>query len=333
MITQRHGLSNKTTVIGDSGGYQLISGVIPWQGNATRRTVLHWLETNCDVGITLDVPTAAIGHPKSGFNTFSACLTTTLANLAFFQQHRTPGRIRLLNVLQGRDRKELNTWYDAVKAYPFEGWAFAGPLKLDFCEVLRRLIMIRDEGNLNGKDWLHFLGTGTPEVACVLTSIQSALRSNGFPDLKVTFDTSTPFSVVGLNKLVCAATKLSPNGASQQFGHISDTRAYVGSQRRFPFDSAIGCLLKLGDICVNDAVFQNTTWDELSLAMLSNHNLDHMLAGMDRVLCIYDLETRDAEQFLPAWLLAVKRVIPEVFSSQTPMGVISRNKRFLTTLV
>ena len=74
MIAQRHGLSNKTTVIGDSGGYQLIKGVIPWQGNATRRKILNWLEAHCDVGMTLDVPTKAIGEPKSQFNDFRSCL-------------------------------------------------------------------------------------------------------------------------------------------------------------------------------------------------------------------------------------------------------------------
>ena len=197
---------------------------------------------------------------------------------------------------------------------------------------MRLLITIRDEDNLVGKDWLHFLGMGTPEVGCVLTSIQLALRDTGFPGLKVTFDTSTPFSVLGLNKSVCAGTKFSPNGASLQFGRMSDTRAYVGSQRRFPFDSAIGRLLTLGDICVNGAVFQNTTWDALSQHMLANHNLDFTLAGIDQVLCIYDLETRDAPQFLPAWLLQVKQIIPLVFASQTPMQVISRNRRYLTVL-
>ena len=83
----------------------------------------------------------------------------------------------------------------------------------------------------------------------------------------------------------------------------------------------------------NGAVFQNTTWDELSGAMLSNHNLDYMLASMDQVMRLYDLETRDAAQFLPAWLLQVKQIIPRVFASQTPMQFISRNRRYLTALV
>lgn len=333
MITERHHLPNKTTVIGDSGGYQLITGAIPWQGDKTRRSVLDWLEAYCDVGMILDIPTNAIKYPNSGFKTFAACLNTTLTSLAYFQQHRTPGRIRLLNILQGKDRKEADIWYDAVKAYPFEGWAFAGPLRLDFCEVLRRLVTIRDDGYLADQDWLHFLGTGTPEVACALTTIQSALRKNGFPNLKVTFDSSSPFYVVGKTQSVCTGVKLSSAGVSLQLERLSDTRAYVGSPRRFPFDSAIGRRLKLGDICVNAAVFQNTAWDELSGAFLSNHNLDYILASMDQVSRICDLETRDAAQFLPAWLLDMKEIVPRVFASETPMKVISRNKRYLTALV
>jgi hypothetical protein len=41
------------------------------------------------------------------------------------------------------------------------------------------------------------------------------------------------------------------------------------------------------------------------------------------------LETRDAAQYLPPWLLDMKWIVPAVFTSETPMKVISRALRLL----
>ena len=166
----------RTTVIGDSGGYQIVSGILPWKGDQTRQKVLDWLETHCDIAITLDVPTASINDPKSQFQTYRLCLDTTIESLRYFRQHRSNSEIVFLNVLQGRDPDEAEHWYNTVKDYRFEGWAFAGDTCRDLASVLRRLILMREEDRLDKESRIHFLGTSQLEIACLLTTLQEALR-------------------------------------------------------------------------------------------------------------------------------------------------------------
>lgn len=76
IITERD--RSNTTVIGDSGGFQIIGGVLKWEGDQTREQILRWLEATADWAMTLDVPTRAVENPKSGYKTFRDCLTATI---------------------------------------------------------------------------------------------------------------------------------------------------------------------------------------------------------------------------------------------------------------
>jgi hypothetical protein len=106
IITQRNRAS--TIVIGDSGGYQIATNQLRISGNADRMRILRWLEKHTDLAMTLDVPTGPVRKPGYAFKTSSACLNATLVHLDFFQKHRVPGKIRLLNVhprqQHGRER-------------------------------------------------------------------------------------------------------------------------------------------------------------------------------------------------------------------------------------
>ncbi|MEO0304687.1 MAG: hypothetical protein ABIM64_05435 [candidate division WOR-3 bacterium] len=127
-------------VVGDSGGYQIETGVIKWEGNKTKERMLRWLENNCEISMILDFPTGSIkkrrdtyyeeycydemGNPvydtiqyvdKNGkvknkkiHKTikhkldFWFCLERTIENNEYFILNRVPGKTKFLNVLQGR---------------------------------------------------------------------------------------------------------------------------------------------------------------------------------------------------------------------------------------
>jgi hypothetical protein len=153
----------KTRLLADSGGYQLIKGIlkIEWdnetKANATRRKILNWIEHTADGGMTLDVPTAAIDM-NSDFWTFDRCLEETIKSNKIFAEKKTDTAI--LNTLHGRTEPEEEAWYKAVKDFPFQGWAFGGGIRMNLRRVLRRLIKLRDDRMLDkGRaEWLHFLG-------------------------------------------------------------------------------------------------------------------------------------------------------------------------------
>ena len=44
--------------------------------------------------------------------------------------------------------------------------------------MLKRLIIMRDEKKLEGKDWMHVLGTSQLDWACFLTQVQRQVRKH-----------------------------------------------------------------------------------------------------------------------------------------------------------
>ena len=146
---------NKTMILGDSGGFQIATGVLKmdWANakdpNDPARQelcgkILKWLEHTADWSMTLDVPAfAAVGRlsEKTGLTEFQDTLDVSLLNLDYFMRNRTPGATKFLNVLSGSNEENSRTWYNAVKHFSnksfvqeaygdvnrtLEGYAFAG---------------------------------------------------------------------------------------------------------------------------------------------------------------------------------------------------------------
>jgi hypothetical protein len=58
MVTGRR--KDITTILGDSGGFQIQTGAIKFEGDKTRNRMMRWLEENCDWSMILDFPTGGI---------------------------------------------------------------------------------------------------------------------------------------------------------------------------------------------------------------------------------------------------------------------------------
>lgn len=330
LITKRD--KSATTVIGDSGGFQIIDDVLPWEGDLTRSQILNWLESHCDIAMTLDIPTRAIDSQKSEFKTFRQCLDTTLENLQYFQDHRSDGQVKFLNVLQGREQKEADQWYDAVKGYNFEGWAFAGSLRLNFRQVLRRIIKMRDEGYLDKTEHIHFLGTGRPDVGCVLTYIQNALEDSMGRLIPITYDSSSPFTQAYRYFSGYTFPKFSPKGFSVPTIKMPREARYYGSPSQFPFNSEVGRKITWGDLCVKNSTHQDNAWDNLSRALLVNHNIDVLMGAITTAHNLLDLYVVDAEQLCPSWLVVLKEAVPEILNSEQPDNLLSKYRQELTCI-
>lgn len=263
----------KITLVGDSGGYQIGKGVIKfdwerfyeeeakpetWVGdkyvgsaNKVRMDILRWLEHTAEWSMSLDVPSWAsspANRGKTGLQSFDDCLAATIYNNEFFSKNRVPGATKFLNVLQGGDFSEAQTWYEAVKHFPFEGWAFGGNNMCDMSMALRRLIILRDEGMLEGRDWIHFLGTSKLDWACYLTAIQRQLRKHVNPNLTVSFDCASPFIAVA-NGLTYTSYFHMPDKWTYSMDSCPDNKALKGSEMAYPFESEIGKRLNMGDVC------------------------------------------------------------------------------------
>jgi len=313
----------KTILIGDSGGFQIATGVIKvdWAtvqtpaGDKLREEILRYLEHTSDWSMTLDVPAFAAEPPlsaKTGLTKFSDCLDVTMYNLVYFMENRIPGKTKFLNVLSGSDADNSKEWYDSVKVFSqphmveamgytkdrtFEGWAFAGINMKHMPSVLNRLLNLRDDGLLADKDWIHFLGIGRLDWACYLTSIERVLRKHYNPDINISFDAASPFVAAGGYALSYNYNKFSPGQLTYAMGRGIDDKGEKGSTAAMPFQSPIYDRLTVGDMCVmgpNDAnkhgKIGNTSWDTTSYALVMAHNVYNHIQAIQEVNRLADVE-------------------------------------------
>ena len=233
--------------------------------------ILRWLEQTADYSMVLDWPTFSMNsagydpatglslHP--GLKTFEDCLNGTLENHKFFIKHRKPGATKFLNILQGVNVKEGDVWWDAVKDLPFEGWAFGGIQGHNFAINLRRLIIMRDGGYLEDRDWMHYLGNGKIRAVCALTTVQRNLRKYVNPRITLSCDAASPF-LMSANGQAYHDYTISHNRLNFKSGSIMDDKGLKGSpmtlntwlaeqnQYTIKHQSKIGDLITAADICV-----------------------------------------------------------------------------------
>lgn len=298
MVQQRD--RKNTILVGDSGGFQAATGVLkyPWhpkKGQSdidhqsdkddVRMKLLRWLEATAEYSMLLDWPTYALVkygldpvtgaslHPS--LKSFGDCLTGSLDNHQFFIKHRKEGATKFLNVLQGRNMEEGDIWWDAVKDLPFESWAFSNVQASNFAINLRRLIIMRDEHYLEGREWLHYLGNGKIAAGCALTTLQRSLRKFIDPELTISFDAASPFVMSARGQMYYGHEHSSTN-LGFKGGPIVDKKELKNDPQLLndwlaanlpkkcdPIRSKIGDRITVGDICVRgyeDLKYKKVAW-------------------------------------------------------------------------
>ncbi len=308
---------SKTMILGDSGGYQIGKGVIKfdWQNfegaeaNKVRQKILEWLELTADWSMMLDVPTWACDHihsPKTGLKTFEDCLEKTKFNNKYFIENRL-GQTKFLNVLQGSNWENAEAWYQGVKEFSdpavygdkaAEGWAMGGANMCKMPITLRRLITMRFDGMLEGKDWMHFLGTAQLDWSCYLTSIQRQIRKHVNENFTISFDCASPF-IATAHGLVYTNAQHTSKRFSVIMDKAPDNKVLAGRHDiPFPFESDFGRRLSIADICHYAPGMLNkigkegkTSWDSFAYALMMGHNVECHIRAVQRANNLADIET------------------------------------------
>ncbi|CAH0343148.1 hypothetical protein [Rhizobium sp. CECT 9324] len=332
--------------------------------------MLRWLETHSDYSMSLDFPTGGItpgnvamhaerliaeGHnldamcAANGLSLdFNACLKQSLLNLDYFVQNRKSGATELLNVLQGRNEAESKAWYEAVKGYGLEGWAFAGAHQSSFSLLLNRLHDMRNDGLLQTAKWIHILGISTPFIAYLFNALQRCVTEMN-PDLQITFDTAGPF--ISAAKFQSLMThRLDKTGwtfstvSMPKEGSPLDTRtlnelAWEIAQRRprakraeqtlyaIPASTTVGARVKVNDICVGSN--GSSDLDNDSIMILMNHNAEAYLRVFKQVNRIFD-SPEEYENDIPVILKGLRFAIEDIWAD--PQSKTTQWQSFLDTL-
>jgi len=352
---------NKTMILGDSGGFQIGKGVLKFdwlnfEGPAAtkvRQSILEWLEVTADWSMMLDVPTWACDHnhtAKTGLKTFEDCLDKTRFNNKYFLTNRM-GQTKFLNVLQGGDWERAEQWYQGVKEFSdtavwgdkaAEGWAMGGANMSMMDVTLKRLMTLREDGLLEGKNWMHFLGTAQLDWACFLTSIQRQIRKHINEDFTISFDCASPF-IATAHGLVYTNPQHSPKRWSTIMEKAPDTKALAGSDIPFPWTSEIASRLTMGDVCWYKPGMLNkigkegkTSWDSFAYALMMAHNVNSHITSVQTANHLMDVEcakykpdwrtwkkVRDKDksdeysEWVPRNILYFDRFVEELFNTKT----------------
>jgi hypothetical protein len=341
---------SKTMILGDSGGYQIGKGVLKFdwlnfegaEATKTRQKILEWLELTADWSMMLDVPTWACDHihsPKTGLKTFEDCLEKTRYNNDYFLMNRL-GQTKWLNVLQGSDWDTAEKWYNGVKEFSdpkgkyagreAEGWAMGGANMCKMDITLKRLMTMREDGLLKGKNWMHFLGTAQLDWSCYLTLIQRQIRKHINPEITISFDCASPF-IATAHGLVYTNAVHTNKRWSVIMDKAPDNKGLANSDIPFPFESEFATRLTMGDIAYYDygvrktdeelggvkfnhlnpehytvvpklnklgKIPNKTSWDSFAYALMMGHNVECHIRAVQRAQQLMDIE---CARFKPDW--------------------------------
>lgn len=318
----------KTMLMGDSGGYQIATDKlkIDWNDkdnvDDVRLGILRFLEHNTNIAATLDVPTFTIGHPEFKFNTFDQCLNQTVENMEFWMKHRVPDKIRLLNVIQGRNEPEVQTWYDTVKDYTTEGWCFSSANSDSMYHIIRTmLILARDNQLQTAKNWVHILGRTMPAISVLLSELQTRISKCIGNDFQISYDSSS---------FVQAAI----TGSAMQYGLDSDLTLRISKadlsleacenktltlSEYLNSPSKLGEAVYLKDMYIWDDKKEKWYWDVPTYAQVMAYNYEISRLNMDLA------HEKYLNDEINASISYIKHTIfPDVFAQNTFQEMIDR---------
>ena len=157
------------------------------------------------------------------------------------------------------------------------------------------------DGLLEGKGWIHFLGTGKLNWACYLTSIQRVLREHDSPNICLSFDAASPFVNTAYGSTY-SYNYFSPKRFGYFMDKAIDSQALKGSNIPMPFSSPIMERLTAGDICAmaegdldkNGKAKEaqtSTSWDTNSYLYYMAHSVYNHITAVQEANRLADIES------------------------------------------
>ena len=347
-----------TTILGDSGGYQIGKGTLRgtehlkraktsaevcelWrQSGDIRKWIVQWLEDNSDYAMTIDMPLWA-KFPANSNTPFHKCSVEELIELSIgnldYIKRNARGKTKWLNVLQGTTAEDSKQWWDAVKGYRMGGWALAGNVgwRGGLENVLYYVLTMRDDNAFDkGQDWMHVLGVSQPTWAVLLTAIQRAIRTNCANDeFRISYDSASPFQAGGRYQQVVRYPKFTKDIASwamtMHAAPLNPLYADTGADYHFPYSSPVGDLLTLSHLNIRGGEFQRGAYDTVSNHLLTNHNLWVYVRGFLEANELAFMHASEADKAVPQKLLDMCAFIEHIMGEERWQAKLKKEKLLL----
>lgn len=348
-----------TTVLGDSGGFQIGKGTLRgtehlkraktsaevcelWrQSGDIRKWIVQWLEANSDYAMTIDMPLWAKfeSNSKTPFHKCSVqeLIDLSIGNLDYIKRNAR-GKTKWLNVLQGTTPKDSKQWWDAVKGYRMGGWALAGNVgwRGGLENVLYYVLTMRDDNAFDkGQDWMHVLGVSQPTWAVLLTAIQRAIRKHCDNDkFRISYDSASPFQAGGRYQKVVRYPKFTKDVASWAMtmheAPVNPIYADTGSDYHFPYSSPVGDLLTLNHLNIRGGEFQRGAYDTVSNHLLTNHNVWVYVRSFLEANELAFMQASEADKAVPQKLIDMCAFIEDILGEERWQAKLKKESKLLT---
>jgi hypothetical protein len=326
----------KTTLISDSGGFQIAKGT--WNVSLNppdqafrqlRQNILNWQQKTSDWAVTLDVPYLIFSIDKSqrqtGITTTQQALKVIVDNMDYYMANST-GACGWLNALQGRTFQETDEYFDCVKDYNVpgyrndycRGWAF-GNLQSSSAEaLLRRMVILKHRGHLQHTERIHILGKSKIYQTVFFNAV-----ARHFPDIKFTYDSSSPY-------LQAAKGQIVTGWNFQDRWRLSICDIPWG-----PLDSGCGDSPYLKTGSVSSQIFDRIIVSEIinsasrsgmggiGYILLQHHNLDVMFQSQLAAEQAFQQGGRPSEM---DWDCDVEEVLADILTADTEQQAMTQLK-------
>ena len=165
-------IGEDATLMADSGGFQCAT----IGAKLDPLEILKWQEVNANIAFTLDIPPVNLEQKAVGpVSTtklvwmsdaeFNVALEKTYQNNIVFEKNRTNKNLKIYNCLHGTSEDKFDRWFNRVKDFEFEGWAYGCKPVGDPLVQSMGLSRLYHRGI---RDRVHLLGVGGINVLPVL---------------------------------------------------------------------------------------------------------------------------------------------------------------------
>ena len=218
-IVKDIGIGKDTLVFGDSGGFQLSTGKVT-ETSWNRKIALEWSEANANLFPILDMPAGGI------VKSVKDAIDYTVASAKYYADNRTRSDRQILNVLSASSVSKIKEWYNAVKEFKFDGWAF-GAHSNSLVVILSGIKYLVDQGEFDTSEPrpLHIFGTTSTLIIPYLLYVQNLLNEKGI-HMQLSFDSSSASSMVNYGNYIqyCSPKGMAITTVSNQhpWGNLDD---------------------------------------------------------------------------------------------------------------
>jgi hypothetical protein len=185
------------------------------------------------------------------------------------------------------------------------------------------------DGMLEGKDWMHFLGTAQLDWSCYLTSIQRQVRKHINENFTISFDCASPF-IATAHGLVYTNSQHTSKRWSVIMDKAPDNKSLAKRHDiPFPFESEIGRRLSIADICHYAPGMLNkigkegkTSWDSFGYALMMAHNVYQHIVAVQRANNLTDIELAKERPDWRRWRKVKEADKSDEYSDWVPRNIL-----------